>query len=122
MLRHRMLVRHACDIAPDALIGTDVRLPHPTGIVIGSGVVVGDHVTLYQQVTLGSHGKPELGKAYPTIGDGSVIYAGAKVIGGVTVGAHAVIAANSVVRTDVPDNAVVVGIPGHVIRIKADEH
>ncbi|WP_418667978.1 serine O-acetyltransferase [Allofournierella sp.] len=62
-------------------IGCNLRIPHPQNIVLGSGCTIGDNVTIYHDVTLGQN----RGK-YPTIGNNVIIYAGAKVIGDVTVG------------------------------------
>jgi len=96
----RLIHRYGCHISPRARIGHGLSLPHPTGIVIGIGVQVGEGVTIYQGVTLGVRSK---GRAeYPRIGDGVTLYAGAVVIGGVTVGDHAVVGANAVVTEDVP--------------------
>jgi len=99
----RLIHRYGCHISPRARIGRGLSLPHPTGIVIGIGVQVGDDVTIYQGVTLGvrSKGRSE----YPRIGDGVTLYAGAVVVGGVTVGNQAVVGANAVVTDDVPARA-----------------
>lgn len=105
----------SCHLSPLAEIGNGVRFPHPSGIVIGAGVVIEDDVIIYQHVTLGSHGKPGEGKDYPTIGSETVIYAGAVIIGGVTIGKNCIIGANSVVNKDIPDYSTAVGIPAKVI-------
>src|SRR5688572_4163834 len=78
---------YGCEIAATAAIPRSVRFPHPTGIVIGAGVTLGERVTIYQNVTLGSHGKPGVAAGYPTIGDDTTIYAGAVIVGKVTIGA-----------------------------------
>lgn len=99
-------------ISPTAKLGHRVRFKHPTGIVIGEGVVVGDDVTIYQQVTLGgARVGDSLLKQYPQVGDGTVIFAGAKVLGNIRIGKHCVIGANAVVLTDVPDHHTAVGAP-----------
>ena len=89
-------------------------LPHPVGIVIGEGSVIGNDVTIYQGVTLGraSHEVD----AYPSIDDGAVIYAGATLLGPIRIGRNAVVAAHSVVLSDVPDFATVVGAPARIVR------
>jgi serine O-acetyltransferase len=87
--------------------------------VIGETTVIEDDVTLFQGVTLGGTGK-EKGKRHPNIGHHVTIGAGAKVLGNITIGAHSVIGASSVVLTDVPENATVVGVPGEVISIKGE--
>jgi len=86
-------------------------MPHPIGVIIGDGVVIKDNVMIFQQVTLGSHGKRTEEMRYPVIESGVKIYAGAKIIGGVTIGENAIIGANSVVNVDVPAGATAVGIP-----------
>jgi len=103
------------EISPRAVLGRGVHLPHPSGIVIGAGVVVEDDAWIFQQVTIGSHGRSGEDKDYPRIGKGARIYSGAKVIGGVRVGAGAVVGANSVVLNDVPDGATAVGMPARVV-------
>jgi len=103
------------DIHPAATIGRRVFIDHGIGVVIGETAEVGDDVTIYQQVTLGgvslSHGK-----RHPTIKEGAVIGAGAKVLGNIVVGKNAKIGANSVVVKDVPDECTAVGIPARVVR------
>ncbi len=103
-------------IGPNARIGIGLKLPHPTGIVIGDGVVIGTDVTIYQQVTIGG---ARIGDAqqnrYPKIGDGTIIFAGAKLIGNITVGTSCVIGANCVVNRDIPDKATAVGVPAKIL-------
>jgi serine O-acetyltransferase len=113
--RYRLVSKRGCDISYNAFIGKHVKLPHPIGIVIGEGAVIHDEVTIFQQVTLGSHGKAGAVKNYPTVGRGTKIYTGAKLLGGVTVGEDAQVGANSVVIRDVPAKATVVGIPAKLI-------
>ncbi|MDN3668122.1 serine acetyltransferase [Echinicola jeungdonensis] len=115
ILRYRMVVRRGCDISYSAIIGKKLHLPHPIGIVIGDDVIIKDNVTIFQNVTLGSHGKVNEELKYPEIGNGVKIYAGAKIIGGISVGEEAVIGANSVVTKDVPPRSVIVGVPGRII-------
>ncbi|WP_375583726.1 serine O-acetyltransferase [Cyclobacterium xiamenense] len=117
-LRYRMLVKWNCDISYSSKIGRNLHLPHPIGIVIGEGAVIHDDVTIFQNVTLGSHGKSGEKLTYPTIERGATIYAGAIIIGGVSIGEGAVIGANSVVNIDVPPFSVAVGIPGRIVSPK----
>ena len=105
------------DIHPAARIGARCFIDHGTGVVIGETSVIGDDVLLYQQVTLGGTGNV-CGKRHPTIGNGVIIGAGAKVLGNITVGEHTRIGAGSVVVRDVPANCTIVGVPGHVVRQK----
>jgi serine O-acetyltransferase len=105
----------ASEISPRARLGRRVHFPHPTGVVIGDGVVIEDDAWVFQQVTIGSHGRSEDDKAYPVIGRGAKLYVGSKVLGGIRVGARATIGANAVVLSDVPDDGVAVGIPARLV-------
>ncbi|MGV8843436.1 MAG: serine O-acetyltransferase [Pseudomonas sp.] len=107
------------EIHPGAKIGRRFFIDHGMGIVIGETAEIGDDVTLYQGVTLGGTSWNK-GKRHPTLEDGVVVGAGAKVLGPFTVGAGAKIGSNAVVTKEVPAGATVVGIPGRVI-IKADD-
>ncbi len=89
------------EIHPGAKIGKRLFIDHGTGVVIGETAEIGDDVTLYQGVTLGGT-KLHRGKRHPTIEDGVIISAGAKVLGGFTVGKGARIGPNAIVRTEVP--------------------
>jgi serine O-acetyltransferase len=104
------------EIHPAARIGRALFIDHGSGVVIGETAEIGDDVTLYQGVTLGGTGF-QRGKRHPTLADEVVVGSGAKVLGPVRVGARAKIGANSVVIHDVPDNATVVGNPGHPVRV-----
>ncbi|WP_154856957.1 serine O-acetyltransferase [Cyclobacterium xiamenense] len=117
-LRFRMLAKWNCDISYSSFIGKNLHMPHPIGIVIGDGVVIHDDVTIFQNVTLGSHGKNSKDLKYPTIGKSVKIYAGAVIIGGVSIGEGAVIGANSVVNSNVPPFSVIVGVPGRIVAPK----
>ncbi len=102
------------DIHPGARIGRRFFIDHGAGVVIGETAEIGDDVTLYHGVTLGgTTWRP--GKRHPTLGDGVVVGAGAKILGAITVGHRARVAANSVVIDHVPEAATVVGIPGRVV-------
>lgn len=115
----RWLERFGVFISSKAVLGHDLRLPHPTAIVIGEGVVIGNGVTIYQCVTLGGRvvGDWKDGN-YPSISDGCVIFAGAVIAGKVSVGRNCVIGANSVVLDDIPDNSVAVGAPARVVKVR----
>jgi serine O-acetyltransferase len=102
------------EIHPGAVIGRGVFIDHGMGVVIGETAVVGDDCTLFQGVTLGGTGK-ESGKRHPTLGEGVVVGAGAKILGNLRIGSYARIGAGSVVVTDVPPDATVVGVPGRVV-------
>lgn len=96
------------EIHPAAKIGKGVFIDHGAGVVIGETAEVGDDCTIYQGVTLGGTGKDK-GKRHPTLKNGVMVAAGAKILGPFTVGKHAKIGAGSVVLKEVPDNATVVG-------------
>lgn len=104
------------EIHPGATIGMGVFIDHGSGVVIGETAVVGNNVIIYQGVTLGGTGKDK-GKRHPTIEDNVMICSGAKVLGPFTVGAGSKIGAGSIVLGEVPPNATVVGVPGHIVRI-----
>lgn len=102
------------EIHPGAQIGHRLFIDHGMGVVIGETAMIGDDVTLYQGVTLGGTGK-EKGKRHPTIGNNVSIGSGAKLLGNITIGENCRIGAGSVVLRNVPDNATVVGVPGHMV-------
>jgi serine O-acetyltransferase len=104
------------EIHPAARIGRSLFIDHGAGVVIGETAEIGDEVTLYQGVTLGGTGF-QRGKRHPSVGDDVVIGSGAKLLGPISVGDRAKIGANSVVIHDVPQNATVVGNPGHPVRV-----
>ena len=106
------------DIHPGAKIGQRLFIDHGLGVVIGETTVIGDDVTLYQGATLGGTGK-ETGKRHPTLGNYVTVSAGASVLGPLTVGDGAKIGAGAVVLSDVPAHSTVVGVPGHVVRIRS---
>ncbi|ACI99021.1 serine O-acetyltransferase [Rhodospirillum centenum] len=106
------------EIHPGARIGRHFFIDHGMGVVIGETAVVGDNVHLYHAVTLGGTSL-EKGKRHPTIQDGVIIGAGAKVLGNITVGAGARIGSNAVVVADVPAGVTVVGIPARQVMPRA---
>jgi serine O-acetyltransferase len=105
------------EIHPAANIGRGLFIDHGSGVVIGETAEVGDDVTMYQGATLGGTGFAR-GKRHPTIGPEVMIGSGAKLLGPIHVGARSKIGANSVVIHDVPENATVVGNPGHPVRVE----
>jgi serine O-acetyltransferase len=102
------------EIHPGAVIGRRFFIDHGMGVVIGETAEIKDDVTLYHGVTLGGVSTSK-GKRHPTIENGVVIGAGAKVLGAINVGESSRIGANAVVVNDVPRDSVVVGVPGHVV-------
>ena len=105
------------EIHPKANIGKNLFIDHGMGVVIGETSEIGDNVTIYHMATLGGI-SPSVNsneqrniKRHPTLKDNVVVGSGAQVLGPVTVGKNAKIGANAVVTKDVPENAVMVGIP-----------
>ena len=105
------------EIHPKAKIGKNLFIDHGMGVVIGETSEIGDNVTIYHMVTLGGispsidSDKQRDVKRHPTLLDNVVVGSGAQVLGPVVVGQNAKIGANAVVTKDVPENAVMVGIP-----------
>jgi serine O-acetyltransferase len=102
------------EIHPGAKIGQGLFIDHGMGVVIGETTEIGDNCHLFQGVTLGGTSTRRT-KRHPTLGNDVVVGAGAKLIGAITVGDHVKIGAGSVVVTNVPPHATVVGVPGHVV-------
>lgn len=112
----------AIDIHPGAKIGRNFFIDHGF-VVIGETAEIGDNVTIYQCVTLGgtSPDNGVAGKRHPTILDGAIIGSGAQVLGPITVGEGARIGANAVVTRDVPQGAVMVGIPARATMVEGGQ-
>jgi len=111
------------EIHPGAQIGRRFFIDHGMGVVIGETAVVGDDCTLYHGVTLGGTSWQK-GKRHPTLGDGVVVGAGAKVLGPILIGEGARIGSNAVVVRPVPAGATVVGVPGKLVGVPPanDDH
>ena len=103
------------EIHPGAKIGRGLLIDHGSGVVIGETAEVGDNCTIYQGVTLGGTGK-DTGKRHPTLGNGVLVGAGAKVLGPFKVGDRAKIAAGSIVLSEIPPDCTAVGSPARVVR------
>ncbi len=108
------------EIHPAAKIAGGVFIDHGAGVVIGETAEIEEGVVIYQGVTLGGTGK-QTGKRHPTVKRGAMISAGAKVLGGFTVGEYAKIGAGAVVLKEVPAYATVVGVPGNVVRVNGEK-
>lgn len=102
------------EIHPGAKIGREIFIDHGMGVVIGETAEIGDNCIIYHGVTLGGT-KREPGKRHPTIGANTVIGAGAKILGGITIGQNCRIGVNSVVIKNVANHCTVVGNPGRII-------
>lgn len=118
-ISQRSAHRTGIEIHPGAKIGRRVCIDHGSGVVIGETTEIGDDVMIYQGVTLGGTGK-DVGKRHPTIENGVMIGSGAKVLGPITIGRNAKVAAGAVVVRDVEPNCTVVGVPGEVVRIDGE--
>ncbi|MCH7699070.1 MAG: serine O-acetyltransferase [Chloroflexi bacterium] len=102
------------EIHPGAKIGDGFFIDHGMGVVIGETAEIGDNCHLYQGVTLGGT-STRREKRHPTLEDNVEVGAGAKLIGAITIGENAQVGAGSVVVTNVPPNATIVGVPGHIV-------
>jgi serine O-acetyltransferase len=107
------------EIHPGATIGRRVFIDHGFGVVIGETAEIGDDCTIYQGVTLGGTSMSKGAKRHPTLGRGVIIGAGAKVLGGFTVGEEAKVGSNAVVVKEVPPGATAVGNPARIIQKEA---
>lgn len=111
VLRHRFWSAvSGADIPLNSQIEGGLLLPHPNGVVIHPAAQIGPNCLLFQQVTLGTRGGTEA----PVLEGHVDVGAGAKLLGGIRVGAHAQIGANAVVLDDVPDHALAIGVPAVV--------
>lgn len=104
------------EIHPGATIGRRVFIDHGFGVVIGETAEVGDDCTIYQGVTLGGTSLHTGAKRHPTLARGVIVGAGAKVLGGFTVGEYAKVGSNAVLLKPVPPGATAVGNPAHIVQ------
>ena len=111
------IARHytGIEIHPGAKIGKGLVIDHGMGVVIGETAEIGDNCTIYQGVTLGGTGK-DVGKRHPTLGNGVMVGAGAKVLGPFRIGDNTKIAANAVVLEEIPESCTAVGIPAKIVK------
>ena len=115
------------EIHPKANIGKNLFIDHGMGVVIGETAEIRDNVTIYHMVTLGGI-SPSINsndqrniKRHPTLMDNVVVGSGAQILGPVIVGKNAKIGSNAVVTKDVPDNAVMIGIPAKNVGTATEE-
>ncbi len=108
------------EIHPGATIGRRVFIDHGMGVVVGETAEIGDECTIYQGVTLGGTSLAKGAKRHPTLGRGVIVSAGAKVLGGFTVGDGARVGGNAVLLQAVPAGATAVGIPARIVVKSAD--
>jgi serine O-acetyltransferase len=105
------------DIHPGAVIGRRFFIDHGAGVVIGETAIVGNDVTLYHGVTLGGTSWRQ-GRRHPSLGNGVLIGAGAKILGAINLGDNVRVGANSVVVENIPANQTVVGIPARIVQTR----
>lgn len=117
MLRTVAVVLVGADFGPGMTIGKGLMMPHPVGVNIGYGLSIGDNVSLAAGVTAAAryYDSHEAEQQFATICDGATVGAHAVLVGGVRIGVNAVVGANAVVLSDVPDNAIVFGSPARRI-------
>ncbi len=108
------------EIHPGARIGKRFFIDHGMGVVIGETAIIGDDCSIYHGVTLGGTTTTDKGKRHPTLENNVIIGAGAKVLGPIVLGTGAKVGSNAVVVKDIPADATVVGIPGHVVSVGDD--
>ena len=108
------------EIHPGAVIGRRFFIDHGMGVVIGETSIIGDDCMLYHGVTLGGTTWDKV-KRHPTLKNGVVIGAGAKILGPIILGENVRVGSNSVVVRSIDDNETVVGIPGRIVRKKAED-
>ena len=109
------------EIHPGAVIGRRFFIDHGMGVVIGETAEIGDDCMMYHGVTLGGTQTRDKVKRHPTLKDGVIIGAGAKILGPITLGKNVRVGSNSVVVRSIDDNCTVVGIPGRVLKKKVSD-
>jgi serine O-acetyltransferase len=112
--------KYGIDIPSSTRIGAGLHILHFGEIVVHQNAIIGNNFGIAQGVTIGVSNRGER-RGTPTVGDNVVIAPGAKVFGNIRIGNNVAVGANCVVTKDIPDNAVVVGIPGRIISYKGSE-
>lgn len=97
------ILLNVCEIQPITKVGPGFRIFHPYGLILGGNF--GKNLAVYQNVTIGQN--PAYGKVMPTVGDNVIVYAGAVIVGDISIGSNTTVGANAVVTRSVPENAVV---------------
>lgn len=109
------VILNGAEIEFNARIGPGMFIAHPVGIVIGRGTVIGSGVTLFQGVSFGVKSwRPDEINNFPKVGDNCYFFAHSAILGGITIGSNCVIAANAVLKKDMPDGSMAAGIPAEV--------
>lgn len=110
------------DIEFNARIGPALFIAHPVGIVVGRGTVMGSEVTLFQGVTFGVKSwHPNDIRKFPSVGNRCYFFAGAAVLGNVTIGDNCIVGAHAVLTTDLPDGGMALGVPAKIYPDKGRE-
>lgn len=113
----RIQVRYGIQLSYQTIIGKGIQFSHYNSIVINSDAIIGDFLTIFQGCTIGS----VRGKGAPKIGNNCVFFAGSKILGNISIGNNVIVGANAVVVKDVPDNAVVGGIPAKILNFDGEQ-
>lgn len=107
----KLVLKYGVTVSTKAKIGRRFWMEHYNGVVIGQDSIIGDDCIFYQQVTIG-----QKNDQYPIIGNNVTIYAGAKIIGDISIEDNVIVGANAVVLKDIPANSIVAGVPAKIIR------
>lgn len=119
LIQRELAIKYGINISPSARIGKGLHFPHPTSIVIGACVNAGENLTVYQNTTIGGARKGDVKKNnQPIIGNNCTLFAGAMILGKVSVGDNVIIGANSCLLESVDDNCICVGSPAKSINRK----
>lgn len=121
LIQKRLRKKYNIVIGCNTIVGRNLILPHPQNIIIGEGVIIGDNVTIYQDVTIGVKDADaidleDIHKAYPSIGNNTRIYAGAKLIGDIEIGDNGIIGCNAVVLKSTQAFGVYAGVPARLLK------
>lgn len=110
--KKKLVKKYNIFISKDVIIGDNLKLPHPTGIVIGKGAVIGNNVTIYQQVTIGGQniGDTQSGKI-AQVKDNAILFSGCKILGRVVIEKNTIVGANSVILKNTDENGIYAGVP-----------
>lgn len=109
ILSRKLQRNYGVFISHKAQFDCSLTLRHPIGIVIGEGVKIGENVTIFQNVTIGR--SDTYINVYPDIGNNTIIYSGAVIVGNIKIGDNCIVGANAVVTKNIPDNSIAIGIP-----------
>ena len=112
----RNIYKSSCHLSFFSSVGSGLKFPHACGIVIGDNTLIGNNVTIYQNVTIGKKDNDSLN--YPIIGNNSIIYTGACLLGEISTGVNCIVAANAVLLRSMPENSMAAGIPAKIYKQK----